>query len=94
MLTCLSDKHFSDKHLACRTLPEERRGTCRGAVGPGAEYRDEIARFRVRKSSLVCQTIERRAQAADDRSFLVWARIEPGGDGYRVVAANDGPEIA
>ena len=83
-----------NQHFQRRTLPQKlgRRGA--GAIGPRAEYRDQIAHFGAREMALVGQPVERGTQAPDHARFLFGCRIEPAGDCHRIVAAHHRAEIA
>src|SRR6185369_3420963 len=84
----------SDQHFARRALAEElhRAGGC--TIGARAEHRDDIARLSPRKTALFGQSVERRAQTADNAGLLLHRRIEPGGDRHGIIAPHDRSEIA
>jgi len=71
-----------------------RRWTGAGAIGPGAEDRDQIADIGARKLGLVGKPVQRGAKAADDRRSLFGRCAEFRGDGSRIVTADNCAEIA
>jgi hypothetical protein len=75
-------------------LGEEGMRAGRKAVGAGLEDGDEIARFGARRHDVVGETVERRAQAADDADLLLRLGAEAAGDRHRIVATDDLAEIA
>lgn len=74
-------------------MPEKGLGAGAAAIGAGEEQRDQIPDKGSRKRDLVGQPVERGAQAADNRHGFQ-ARAVPACVGDRIVAPDDGAEIA
>ena len=68
--------------------------TGRQSISAGQEDGDKVTGLRTRHHDVIGESIERRAEAADNIGFFARGLVHPPGQSHRIIAAHDLAEIA